>query len=94
MVDWDRVTPADVLGAVGEYDRQGAEDFFSARGFGPATSYELVVGRTRYPSKAILGAAYEVATGHRLGSGDFGGGKGETVKILERLGFEVKAIQR
>lgn len=94
MVAWDRVTRADVLRAAEEYDRLGAEDFFSARGFGPARNYELVVGGSRYPSKAILGAAYEVATGQRLGSGDFEGGKGGTVRVLERLGFEVETIQR
>lgn len=82
------------LGAVEEYDRLGAEDFFSARGFVPPKNYELVVGGSRYPSKTILGAAYEVATGQRLGSDDFEGGKGDTVRVLERLGFEVKAIQR
>jgi hypothetical protein len=69
MAAWDRVTRADVLRAVEEYDRLGAGGFFSARGFGPAGSYELVIGGRRYPSKAILGAAYEVATGRRLGSG-------------------------
>lgn len=94
MVAWDRVTRADVLRVVEEYDRLGAEGFFSARGFGPARSYELVIGSRRYPSKAILGAAYEVATGQRLGSGDFEGGKGGAVSVLGRLGFEVEAIQR
>ena len=93
MVAWDRVTRADVLRAVGEYDRLGAAGFFSARGFGPARSYELVIGGRRYPSKAILGAAYEVATGGRLGSGDFEGGKGGAVSVLRRLGFEVEAVQ-
>lgn len=94
MVAWDRVTRADVLRAVEEYDRLGAEGFFSARGFGPAKSYELVIGGRRYPSKAILGAAYEVATGQRLGSGDFEGGRVGAVSVLGRLGFEVEAIQR
>jgi hypothetical protein len=94
MVAWDMVTRVDVLRAVEEYDRLGAEGFFSARGFGPARSYELVIGGRRYPSKAILGAAYEVATGQRLGSGDFEGGKDGAVSVLGRLGFEVEAIQR
>jgi hypothetical protein len=68
--------------------------FFSDHGFGPARSYELVIGGCRYPSKAILGVAYEVATGQRLGSGDFEGGKGGAADVLVKLGFEVDAPQR
>jgi hypothetical protein len=63
MVAWGRVTRGDVLRAAEEYDRLGAEGFFSAYGFGPARSYELVISGRQYPSKAILGAAYELATG-------------------------------
>jgi hypothetical protein len=37
----------------------------------------------RYPPKAILGAAYEFATGQQLGSGDFERGKTGAVKVLE-----------
>jgi len=94
MVAWGRVTRGDVLRAVEEYDRLGAERFFSAHGFGPAKSYELVMNGRQYPSKAILGAAYELATGQRLGSGDFEGGKGGAVGVLGRLGFEVEAARR
>ena len=42
MVAWYRVTRADVLRATKEYDRLGAERFFSAHGFAPTTTYELV----------------------------------------------------
>lgn len=94
MVAWGTVTRGDVLLAAEEYDRLGAEGFFSAHGFGPARSYELVIGGRRYPSKAILGAAYELATGQRLGSGDFEGGKGGAVDVLGKLGFEVEPAQR
>ena len=41
-IAWDKVTQADVLRAVGEYDRLGAERFFSAHGFAPTTTYDLV----------------------------------------------------
>ena len=94
MVVWHRVTRSDVLRAVEEYDRLGAEGFFSVHGFGPARSYELVVDDRRYPSKAILGVAYELATGHRLGSGDFEGGQGGAASVLTKLGFEVTTTQR
>jgi predicted deacylase len=41
------------------------------------------------PPKAILGTAYEFATGQRLGSGDFEGGKTGAVRVLGHLGFVV-----
>ena len=94
MVAWGRVTRGDVLRAAEEYDRLGAVGFFSAYGDGPAKSYELVISGRQYPSKAILGAAYELATGQRLGSGDFEGGKGGAVNVLGKLGFEVETAQR
>jgi hypothetical protein len=90
MVAWDRVTRRDVLRAIREYDRLGPEQFFSERGFAPTTTYELVLNKRRYPPKAILGAAYELATGHRLGSGDFEGGKTGAVTVLGKLGFTIE----
>ena len=89
-VVWDRVTREDVLRAVQEYDRLGAQGFFSAHGFGPTTTYDLVCDERRYPPKAILGTAYEFATGQRLASGDFEGGKSGAVAVLGKLGFSVQ----
>ena len=86
----DGVTRADVEKAITLYDRMGPKQFFSEHGFGPSRSYELVWGRCRYPHKAILGTAYELATGHRLQSGDFEGGKSGAVAILRALGFTVE----
>ena len=88
------VTHGDVLRAIKGYDRLGPDRFFSEHGFGPSRSYELVWDQRRYPHKAILGAAYELATGQRLGSGDFEGGKSGAVKVLEKLGFTIQAKQR
>jgi hypothetical protein len=51
----------------------------------------LVREERRYPPKAILGVAYEFATGQRLGSGDFEGGKAGAVAVLGKLGFTVQA---
>jgi hypothetical protein len=94
MVAWDHVTRADVLRAIQEYDRLGPEEFFSAHGFAPATTYELVWDERRYPPKAILGTAYEFATGQRLGPGDFEGGKTGAVRVLGKLGFTVQHQRR
>ena len=80
----------DVVRAIKEYDRLGPERFFSEHGFGPRRSYELVWEERRYPHKAILGTAYEFATGRRLGSADFEGGKSGAVAVLGELGFTVE----
>lgn len=92
-VVWDPVTRTDVLRAMEEYDQLGPEGFFSAHGFAPTTTYDLVWEERRYPPKAILGTAYEFATGQRLASGDFEGGKSGAVKVLGKLGFTIQQRQ-
>ena len=89
-VVWDHVSRTDVVRAIQEYDRLGPEEFFSAHGFASTTTYELVWDKRRYPPKAILGTAYEFATGQRLASGDFEGGKTGAVKVLGKLGFTIQ----
>jgi len=89
-VVWDPVTRTEVLRAIKDYDQLGPEAFFSAHGFGPTTTYDLVWDERRYPPKAILGTAYEFATGQRLASEDFEGGKTGAVKVLGQLGFTVQ----
>jgi hypothetical protein len=89
-IAWGKVTRADVLRAIQEYDQLGPEQFFSAHGFAPTTTYDLVWDKRRYPPKAILGTAYELATGKRLASGDFEGGKTGAVKVLGKLEFTIK----
>jgi hypothetical protein len=91
MVAWDKVTADDVVKAIEEYDRLGPEAFFAAHGYAPTTTYELVRDRRSYPPKAMLGTAYEFATGQRLASGDFEGGKSGAVRVLEGLGFTIRA---
>jgi hypothetical protein len=90
VVAWDHVTRDDVLNAIQEYDRVGPERFYSQHGFGPTTTYDLLWDERRYPPKAILGTAYELATGQRLVSGDFEGGKSGAVSVLGKLGFTVE----
>jgi hypothetical protein len=92
-VTWDRVTRDDVLRSIEEYDRLAPEGFFSTHGFGPTTTYDLLWEERRYPPKAILGTAYELATGRRLAPGDFEGGKAGAVRVLEKLGFTVQRRQ-
>jgi hypothetical protein len=89
--EWSNVTHATVVRAIHEYDRLGPERFFSEHGFAPTTTYDLVWEKRRYPPKAILGTAYQLATGKRLASGDFEGGKSGAVKILDDLGFTIEA---
>ena len=89
-VTWDHVTSDNVVRAIQEYDRLGPEGFFAEHGFGPTTTYDLVWDERRYPPKAILGTAYELATGQRLVSGDFEGGKSGAVTVLGKLGFTIQ----
>jgi hypothetical protein len=89
---WDQVARADVLRAIKEYDRLGPQRFFAEHGFAPATTYELVWDDRHYPPKAILGTAYEFATGKRLASGDFEGGRGGAVDVLGNMGYTVQHV--
>ena len=92
-IAWDKVTRDDVMRAVEQYDQLGPEQFFSEHGFGPTTTYDLEANERLYPPKAILGTAYEFATGRRLASADFEGGKTGAVKVLGELGFTVRHRQ-
>jgi hypothetical protein len=92
MVAWEHVKHDDVVRAIHEYDRLGSEQFFSKHGFGQSRSYELIWEKRHYPHKAILGTAYELATGQRLASGDFEGGKAGAVRVLGKLGFDVEPL--
>ena len=93
-IAWDQVTDTEVVRALKEYDQLGPERFFAEHGFGPTTTYDLVWNERLYPPKAILGTAYEFATGARLASGDFEGGKSGAVRVLGKLGFTVEARRR
>jgi len=94
MVKWDKVTREVVLRAIAEYDSLGEEKFFATHGFSRTLSYDLRWRGRLYPPKAILGTAYELATGHRLAPGDFEGGKSGAVRVLGDLGFTVEPRRR
>lgn len=84
------VNHADVVRAIEEYDRLGQDRFLAEHGFGRATAYLLIYRGCSYDSKAVLGVAYEVATGVRIGPHDFNGGVSGAAGVLRRLGFEVR----
>ena len=92
--DWGEVSRDDVMRAMKEYDRLGPDQFFAQHGFAPTTTYELISNERSYPPKALLGTAYEFATGRRLASSDFEGGKTGAVRVLGDLGFTVQQINR
>ena len=52
---WDQVTHDHVVRAIQEHDRLGPERFFAEHGFGPTTTYDLVLGRTPLPAESDLG---------------------------------------
>jgi hypothetical protein len=90
MVTWDKVTHDHVVQALDEYDRLGEDQFFAIHGFSRTLTYDLIWKRRAYPPKAILGTAYEFATGKRLAPGDFEGGKSGAVRVLTGLGFDIQ----
>jgi hypothetical protein len=93
LVEWNQVSREDVLAALQDYDRLGPEQFFALHGYGPSRSYQLIWNKRHYPHKAILGTAYQVATGQRLAPSDFEGGKAGAVRVLGQLGFTVQPLE-
>lgn len=87
---WAPVTHADVLRAIEEYDRLGQDAFLAEYGFGRATAYLLIHHGRSYDSKAILGVAYKLATGIRIGPHEFSGGVYGAAGVLRKLGFEIR----
>ncbi|MGW4849422.1 HNH endonuclease [Nocardia brasiliensis] len=82
------VTRSSVLQAITECDELTREPFLLMHGFDKAREYFLLYKSKAYDSKAIVGAAYERATGERLTARDFSGGQWLADR-LEELGFEV-----
>jgi hypothetical protein len=80
-----------VLAAIAEYDKLGREAFLTKYGFGPAREYLLLHKGKEYDSKAIVGAAYgyQHPDERALAPNEFTGGVHSTVKVLERLQFDV-----
>jgi hypothetical protein len=53
-VTWKRVSRADILRAIRDYDRLGPERFFSEHGFVSTTTYELAWEKTPLPAESDL----------------------------------------
>jgi len=53
-VTWKRVSRADTLRAIKDYDRLGPERFFSEHGFVSTTTYELAWEKTPLPAESDL----------------------------------------
>lgn len=64
--------------------------FFATQGYGPLAHLRADVAAQALSHKAILGTAYELATGHRFAPGDFEGGKARAVAVRQKLGFTVE----
>ena len=90
---WDPVQPDHVRQAAAEYDRLGQHEFLARHRFGRATAYLLILNGKSYDSKAILGVAYQYATGRPLGPHDFSGGVQGAAGVLRALGFEIANIR-
>jgi hypothetical protein len=87
------ITHAGVIQAIEEFDSAGRDAFLAKYGFGPAVSYTLVYDGKTYDSKAIVGAAhgYDRPDLGPLTSAEFSGGRTGAAKVLESLGFNIKA---
>lgn len=92
-VYWSRVTRADVVKAIEEYDQLGQDGFLDKYGFGRATAYLLIRNGRSYDSKAIAGVAYGFATGVPLASREFSGGVHGAAGVLRKLGFDVRDVR-
>lgn len=75
--------------ALAECKRLGDAELRKKYGFGEARSYLLLDAGRFFDSKAIVGAAHEVATGHPWGPSDFSGGEATVQRMLEKYGFRV-----
>lgn len=82
-IDWSKVEEMHVKDACSRYDSGDRRPKVAAK------NTFLLLGDKRYPAKFIRGLAYELATGHKLGSGDYSGGA-ETVQFFTALGSSVE----
>lgn len=85
------ITREAVLAACNQFDELGKTDFLNKFGFKAARTYEISLNGQLYDSKAILGAAHGfLGAGYSpLSAKNFSGGLQETVRVLEKLGFQV-----
>tara|TARA_B100001939_G_scaffold66108_1_gene54974 strand:- start:1372 stop:1665 length:294 start_codon:yes stop_codon:yes gene_type:complete len=94
--DLSQVSYNYVIKAIEEYDSLGSTEFFSLSGFAESKKYLLKYGSAFYPSKAIIGYAYNLqfpnyvkATPKNISGGI---NQGHAAFALNRLGFEIVDI--
>lgn len=85
----DEVVVEAVNKAIDEYDEIGQKEFLKKYKFGKAKTSWLMRNEKRYDSKAIIAAAYRIATGHQLKPIDFHSGNPVLIELY-RLGFECR----
>ncbi|BFR47286.1 HNH endonuclease [Nitratidesulfovibrio sp. HK-II] len=81
------VSRDDVLRAIEECDRRGAQNFLETYGYEPARQYHLSYNGRLYASKAIVGVAHKFSHNKPLSPYDFSGGRQTVQRLLEGLGF-------
>jgi 5-methylcytosine-specific restriction enzyme B len=80
----EEVTPAHVLAALEEIDRDGVPASAAS------VTFDLVYKGKRYPPKYVLSLAVKHATGEPLDREQFSGGeKSPAFRLLRRLGFDI-----
>jgi hypothetical protein len=61
-----------------------------SHGFADSTLYDVLFNSKRYPPKAVVGLAAEIAAGTQLGPKDFKGGEeSKCFRVLRKAGFEI-----
>ncbi len=75
--------------AIEKFDGMGQKRFLKEHGFRKAKTCWLMSKGNKYDSKAIIGAAYRIATSRPLRPKDFSGGD-PVLKKLDELGFECR----
>ncbi|MGN6369064.1 MAG: protein NO VEIN domain-containing protein [Phycisphaerae bacterium] len=85
MPAWSNISKEDVVKALSELSAGHHSKFAASR------DYDVVWRGRRFAPKAVVGLAYEIATGTALAPQDFSGGEhtGQANRVLEILGFSV-----
>ncbi len=60
MSDFNRVDLLYVHQAITEFDKLGDPAFYDKYGFGESNKYDIIYQDNRYPSKAIMSAAFQI----------------------------------
>jgi hypothetical protein len=89
----DDVEEHHVRQAIVEYGRLGRDEFLARYVFSEPDSDLLILDGKSYEPRAILGAAYKLATGRTLGPGDLGRGQHSAADVLRARGFELRSVR-